>query len=502
MTPVFAGEELGSDVPFSFDALTEAMRASAARPWVAPASALPAFLTGLDYDGYRLIEPRGDRAVALGPGLGYHLQPFHLGWLYTEPVRLFETDAGRSTALAFTSADFDYRRPALAAAAAAEPLPGVAGFRLSYPLNRDGELSELISFVGASYFRALGRANVYGASARGVAVNSWVTEPEEFPHFSSFYLERTAPGQPLVACATLEGPSLTGAYRFSIAPGGATTQETVIDVTARLFFRTNVTEVGIAPLTSMFLFAEANRSRFDDYRPQVHDSNGLFVQRRNGETLWRALNNPPRVANSYISEASPRAFGLMQRDRSFGVYQDAGARYELRPSVLVEPVGEWGPGAIRLIEIPAKLEADDNVVAFWVPQAPFKAGDSAEYAYRMRWGNLAPDPAGDVAYVAETRAGQGGVSGVANAQSLRKFVVDFAGGPLARADAPAQLDVVATVGGGRIVYATASALPENGLTRLVIDAEIDTTDPVELRAYLVGGGRQLTETWLYQWHSA
>jgi periplasmic glucans biosynthesis protein len=299
-----------------------------------------------------------------------------------------------------------------------------------------------------------------------------------------------------VVHAALDSESVTGAYRFEIRPG----EDTVMDVTARLFFRKDVAELGVAPLTSMFLYADNNRSQFDDYRPQVHDSNGLFIERETGEVMWRALNNPPSLANSYFVETNPRVFGLHQRDRDFENYQDAGAHYERRPSLNVEPVGDWGQGSIRLIEIPSKLEVEDNIVAFWVPAEPVKAGEEREFRYTLRWGNLPPGNS-DFAYVAETRAGQGGVSGVANGGTLRKFVIDFKGGILDSVEAGTQLDVAAGVSGANLVFSTVSRIDANGLWRLVLDVEVTGTEPVELRAYLAGLNRKLTETWLYQWRA-
>ncbi|MDB5473688.1 MAG: glucan biosynthesis protein, partial [Devosia sp.] len=379
----------------------------------------------------------------------------------------------------------------------------VAGIRINYPLSAPDRMSELVSFLGASYFRALGRDNIYGLSARGLLLNSWVDVPEEFPRFSEFYVERQpAADGALTVYAALESPSVTGAYRFVIKPGNQSVQATVIEVTARLNFRNDIKELGIAPLTSMFLFAEANRSGFDDYRPQVHDSNGLLIERETGEVMWRALNNSPTLGNSYLWENNPKAFGLYQRGRDFASYQDAGAHYERRPSLRVEPMGAWGQGSVRLIEIPAQLEVDDNIGAFWIPAEPALAGQSREFGYRLVWGDLDPDPTARLAYVAETRSGAGGVSGVQNASNLRKFVVDFAGGELADIPAATPPDVVATVSGGVAQHTVLSRIDTNGAWRLVFDVETDNTAPLELRAYLVGSGRQLTETWLYQWRPA
>jgi glucans biosynthesis protein len=488
--------------PFSFDQLTDRMRSLAAQPAPSDDPPLPDVLKKLDYDAYRLIQARDERAVPFSNGFGYFVEPFHLGWLFQQAVEIYDVKDGTAKLIPFSAADFNYHDPLVEKQVAAITLPGVAGFRIDCPLNEPGQMAELVAFLGASYFRALGRGNAYGGSARGAVINSWLQQPEEFPRFSSFYLEHADYGTPLTVYATLEGPSVTGAFRFVFDPATADRQDTAVDVTARYFFRKDIAEMGIAPLTSMYLYSEANRSQFDDYRPQVHDSDGLFMHGGSGEVAWRALNNPPALGNSYFGHTNPRAFGLMQRDRDFTSYQDAGARYDLRPSILVEPQGDWGDGSIRLIEVPAKLETDDNIIAFWVPKTAYKAGDSAEFSYRLRWGDLLPDAKDALGHVAATRAGQGGVSGVANKQTLRKFVIDFAGGPLDGLEAD-EVDAVASLTGmGKVVYSAVSKLPDSGAMRLAVDAEIDGKDPVELRAYLVGGGRQLTETWLYQWRAA
>lgn len=501
--PASFAETAATGTAFSFDILTGQMKALAGKPYQAYTTPLPTPLQNISYDAYRLIQPREDRSVKLGQGMGYVAEPFHMGWLFKEPVEMFEVIEGAAHQVSFTSADFNYHDPAVANAMSGITIPGVAGFRLDCPMNEPNVMAELVAFLGASYFRALGRGNAYGASARGAVLNSWLAQPEEFPRFSAFYLEPADFPNAVTVYASLEGPSVTGAFRFVFDPARPDRQDTQVDVTARFFFRADVAEMGIAPLTSMYLYSDANRSQFDDYRPQVHDSDGLLMDGGTGEMAWRALNNPPSLGNSYFAQNNPKAFGLMQRARQFIDYQDDGARYDLRPSILVEPQGAWGEGSVRLIEVPAKLEADDNIVAFWVPKTPFKAGDTAEFKYRLRWGDLLPDPKAPIGYVADTRTGQGGVSGVANKATLRKFVIDFAGGALAALDAD-EVDAVASIAGqgGKVTYSAVSKIAETGVMRLAIDAEIDTKDPVELRAYLVGGGRQLTETWLYQWRAA
>lgn len=495
----FAQQEPAAEFTFDYETFSARMKDLAATPFEPVSFSMPESFKGLDYDAYRRIQYKSEMSKWVADDLGYRIQAFHLGWLFAEPVKVYEIVRGNAHSIGFSADDFDYHDTAVEAAAKAADLPGVAGFRINYPLNRAGAYDELVAFLGASYFRALGRDNIYGLSARGLLMNSWVDVPEEFPRFSEFYIDKPEQDGPLTIYAALDSQSVTGAYKFVITPGSDAAQETVMDVTARLYFRADVKELGIAPLTSMFLYAEANRGGFDDYRPQVHDSNGLLLERESGEVMWRALNNSPSLGNSYFWENNPRAFGLYQRGRDFENYQDAGAHYERRPSLRVEPQGDWGQGMVRLIEIPAKLEADDNIVAFWIPAEPALAGQAREYGYRLVWGNLDPIDAAKIAHVAETRAGVGGVSGIESETRLRKFVIDFKGGELATMVADTPLDVLSTVSGGVVRNSTLSRVDANGVWRLVLDVETDGVSPLELKAYVVGLGRALTETWLYQW---
>ncbi len=493
--PALALEPLAEGSAFSFDALTAQMRARAGEPWQPPAR--PEGLVGdLDYDTWRLVRFREDRTRWLDRP-GFRLQAFHTGWLFGEPVRLFDVSSGQVREMRFGTADFEYLGDLAGRLPPDADLPGVAGFRLLWPLNAPDRHDEVVAFLGASYFRALGRGNAYGLSARGLALNTGSGQPEEFPRFSAFYLERPAPGaEEIVFSAALESESVTGACRFVLRPGHATE----IEVTARLFFRQRVDLVGVAPLTSMFLYDDKNRAYFDDFRPRVHDSDGLMIRRRDGVQLWRPLNNPPQLAESWFAEPLGR-FGLHQRERSFAAYQDAEARYDLRPSATVEPLGDWGAGAVRLIEIPTELETNDNIVAAFVPEAAAEAGEAREYAWRLSWGEggEATDP--DVAQVVATRAGVGGISGLEARPDTRKFVIDFAGGALPEAGGDGIVPVV-TVAGGEVEGQVLTPLPEGGIWRLVLDVAASRGEVVELTAHLAGGGRRLSETWLYQWVNA
>ena len=483
---------------FSFDLLTEEMRALSTQPHVT-AAAPEGFLGDLDYDDYRLIRFNDDRSRWAGEKTRFRLAAFHMGWLFPEPVRLFEVADGMASEMLFSTDDFEYLNDLAARVPEHAELPGVAGFRLNHPLNRPDKWDELVAFVGASYFRALGRNSAYGLSARGLALNTATAQSEEFPRFSLFYMERDVAGSDSITVyATLESPSVTGAYRFVITPG----TETVMDVTCRLFFRQDVAELGVAPLTSMFLFSEKNRAEFDDYRPNVHDSDGLRILRADGDVIWRPLNNPPRLTGSYFAETAPRKFGLHQRDRSFDSYQDTGARYERRPSLDVEPLGDWGAGNVRLVEIPSDLEANDNIVAYWVPEAPAKAGDAREFAYRLHWGDLAHDSGEPLAYVFETRSGHGGFAGVEVQQGTRKFVVDYRGGLIGPLAGDTELEPVVTIANGEVTSKVLEKIADTDIWRLVIDISAEDDAVVELSAHLAGFDRRLTEIWLYQWINA
>lgn len=485
-------------VPFSFELLAEEMRVIAGQPAEAPATVQGSFLNDLTYDDYRNIQFRPDRVRWQGEDSSFQLAVFHMGWLFNEPISVFEVDGGMARELAFSTDDFFYHNGLDQKVPVHEALPGVAGVRLNTQLNRPDISDELVAFLGASYFRALGRGNGYGLSARGLAINTGLPQGEEFPRFSRFYMERPEPlARQVTMYAALESASCTGAFRFVIHPG----ETTVMDVTLRLFFRNAVEQIGIAPLTSMFLFSEKNRMNFDDYRPNVHDSDGLLIKQRGGDLLWRPLNNPPRLAGSYFSETAPVSFGLYQRDRDFENYQDAMAHYERRPSARVEPVGDWGKGAVRLVEIPTDLEVNDNIVLFWVPEGRVAAGEARDYAYRLSWGGLEPDANADVAYVYETRAGHAGVSGTndSRADNTRKFVIDFKGGTLANLPADAGIEPMVTIAGGTITTQVLQKIAGTDIWRLVIDVTADDAGIVEMGAHIRGYGKKLTETWLYQW---
>ncbi|WP_417681385.1 glucan biosynthesis protein [Roseibium sp.] len=485
----------GEAEDFSFDSLKAKMREKAKTPYVEPAGDLPEKLANLTYDQHRAIRFRPDHALWKDGGSNFELQAFHPGWLFKHPVDLHEVIGDRSWQLHFTGADFEYREPLKAEEFTGMELPGIAGFRLHYPLNRPDYRDELITFLGASYFRALGKDNLYGLSARGLAVDTAAGRDEEFPNFTRFYLERPVPGQNRMRIwAELESPRVTGAYAFTITPG----INTEVDVDANIYLRGDVERLGVAPLTSMYLYGENDRTGFDDYRPEVHDSDGLLTLRKDGELLWRPLRNPNQLALSFFGEDSPKGFGLIQRDRHFDSYQDTEAHYEKRPSLWIEPIGEWGKGQIMLAEIPSDKEIHDNIVAFWVPEKKAEAGSEHRFRYRMHWGGQ-PEPGTGLAQVRTTRTGQGGTAASEPDPRKRKFAVEFAGGPLAKLGSEAKLEADLKVNNATLMAHQLATL-ENGVWRQIFDVKQDDSgNPVELALTLKHDGKTVTETWLYQW---
>ncbi|HEX7043043.1 MAG TPA: glucan biosynthesis protein G [Burkholderiales bacterium] len=477
-----------------FAQVAEQARALAAQPYAPPRYGLPPALAAIDYDAYRDIRFRPAKALWRGES-PFEVQLFHLGYLYRDPVKIHTVVDGVVRPLRFDRDMFDYGNTGLGAAM--PPDLHFAGFRVHYPLNRPDYKDELVAFLGASYFRLLGRNQVYGLSARGLAVDTALPKGEEFPAFREFWLVRPARNATAMTIyALLDSRSVTGAYRFRITPG----DETVMDVEATLYARANVERLGIAPLTSMFFFGENHARDVDDYRPEVHDSDGLLMHTHAGEWIWRPLTNPQALRVTALLDENPRGFGLLQRDRRFEHYLDLESHFERRPSFWIEPCGVWGKGAVHLVEIPSAEEIHDNIVAFWVPEQPLAAGESRTVAYRLR-AMLASPPGAALARVERTRIGWGAVPGTAKKppRSLRRFLVDFAGGelPLLAETQPVAARLTAT--GGEVSDLTVQRIPASGGWRVSFRLAPTSAEAVDMRLFLELDGRRLTETWNYVW---
>lgn len=477
---------------FGFDDLAARAQALSQQPPRPPLQA-PAELRALTYDQARDIRFRPDRALWRDLGLPFEAMFFHLGYVQTQAVRLHELlPDGTVRPLAYDPAAFDTGRTRIDPAVARDL--GYAGFRIHHALNSPAYKDELVVFQGASYFRALGAGQRYGLSARGLAIDTVGGGGEEFPRFSEFWLQRPAPGSDrVVVLALLESARATGAYRFEIVPG----TETVTTVRARLFLRPGpnpIATLGIAPLTSMFFFGE-NQPRAEDFRPEVHDSDGLLMANGNGEWLWRPLQNPARTLVSAFTLRSPRGFGLMQRDRRFAAYEDTEAHYERRPSAWVEPVGDWGDGRVELMQFPTPDETHDNVVAYWVPARLPAPGQPLDIAWRVRWqGDVMTTPPGG--WTAQTRSGR---SYAALAANERQFIVDFQGPAIDALPADATVRAVASTDANAEVTEAITWRNESGRAwRMALRVRLrNPAQPAELRAFLQHGSHTLTETWTH-----
>lgn len=487
------GPALGTSTPFSADILTERAAEIAQRPFEMRPSPAPEVTARIDYSAHGGVQYRRDEALFADAGGSYPITFFPLGQYFPRPVKMFAVSGGASAPVRYAPDLFD-----IPAGNVIGELPddaGFAGFRIHEDRDRDDwRTQDWAAFLGASYFRAIGALGQYGISARGLCVNAATGGPEEFPDFVEYHLEPDAGGPDGIRIhALLDGPSVTGAYTFDLLRDTGV----VMDISARVFLRRDVERLGFAPLTSMYWYSERKTDPARDWRPEIHDSDGLALWTGAGERIWRPLNNPETVVTSSFVDSDPKGFGLLQRDRNFEHYLD-GVNYHLRPSLWVEPRGDWGKGAVQLIEIPTDDEIHDNIVAQWVPDAPATEGAEFAFAYRLHWVDREPYPAADIARATATRAGRGGEPGQPRPDGATRYVVDFAGGDL-RGDLDPQT-VAATVeaGGGTVLRARGEPVPGTDRWRLVTDIAPEGVEPVELRAYLQRDGTPLTETWLHQ----
>ncbi len=480
--------------------------ARARQPFRSPRLDLPENLRAdqLDYDKYRRIQFRPQYALWYGEGLPFNIQFFHPGYLYQEPVHINEFAGSFVQQLRFNQDSFNYDNLSIKGNIPATT--GYAGFKVLGQLNAQQKVDEIGSFLGASYFRLLGRGQRYGQSARGLSLDCGETDrPEEFPIFTDWWLGKPYSNQgSLHLFAILDSISCAGAFEFTIMPG----ETTVANIDAVLYFREDdlvhavnksrlpVKTIGIAPLTSMFWFGENSERKFDDYRPEVHDSDGLLIRMGNGETLWRPLNNANAMRHQVFATKSIRGFGLMQRDREFTHYQDLFNLYHQVPSVWVEPRGSWGEGEVHLVELSTKYEGLDNVVAFWNPKNKPKALEPFRMSYSLSW-TRETDLQLSANKVFSTRVG----ADVANPK-WRIVAIDFTGPKLNALTEKSPLQAISNCSENAVI--TESQVFRNPYERTLraiikFEPKAGNTDPVDLRCTLKSGEEVLTETWTYHW---
>ena len=477
-----------ADEIFDFETLRYRAKMLAARPYTPHPTTVPEALRKLSYDEYRLITFDNDRTWWRRENLPFQLQFFHPGFVHQNAVQISEVSGRTATPITFSREMFKYG--GLKIAANLPDTVGFAGFRVLGALNLPAD--ELVSFVGASYFRALCLKTVYGLSARGLSIDTAESTGEEFPTFEEFWIERPAArARQFAIYALMDSASVAGAYRFTVTPGA----DTVMQVKAVVYCRRNPRVLGLAPLTSMFWHGENSPTNYGDFRPEVHDSDGLMIFNGASEWLWRPLSNPKSTRVAAFSDNHPHGFGLIQRDRNFESYQDLEAHYHLRPSAWVEPVGDWGRGSVRLAELSAPDETNDNIVAFWVPEHLPPVGDPIEFEYKLHWfSDQIHPPAG---FATSTRIGQSQT----HEPELRRFVIDFDGAYLRQQKPDPTIEVDVTVGAGAAVaYKTVQKNAYNGTWRVGFGIKPDGTGtPVELRCFLKKTPHVLTETWTYLW---
>ncbi len=472
---------------FGFEDVAKRAQELAASSFQDPRGSVPDWLLKISYDEWRDIRFRTDRT--LWKGSPFQVQFFHLGLFYDHAVRINVVDAKGIEPVEFSPSLFDYGKNKFASQVPQDL--GFAGFRIHYPIKTPKYHDEVIVFLGASYFRALGKNEVFGLSARGLAIDTASPKGEEFPFFREFWLVRpAASAKEMTIYALLDSPSVAGAYRFVVHPG----VETTVDVEARLFLRRKIEKVGLAPLTSMFFLGENSLREVVDFRPEVHDSDGLLLHTGTGEWLWRPLDNPRVLHVSSFQMENPKGFGLIQRDRNFASYQDLEARSELRPSAWVVPRGDWGKGRVELVEIPTKSDVNDNIVAYWVPNEGPQPGTPFSFAYTMSWyGDNEKRPPGGRAV--STRRDYG------TFENAHRFVVDFGGKTLEKIPGDRVLRGVVTIAGGdesaELLEQQVIKNPVTGGWRLTFQVRPKHKGPVEIRAFLDSGGDTLTETWSY-----
>ncbi len=472
--------------PFDSATVRRIARDLATKPYQPPDTTLQGDLTNIDYDVYRKLRFDPSRALWRGKGSRFQAQFFHRGYMFHQKVDINEVVDGQSRPVPYDSSAFDLS--AIPSLNGHDDL-GFAGFRIHGPINRSDYDDEICAFLGASYFRAVAKGQGYGLSARGLSLRTGDPRGEEFPTFKTFWLQRPTPGtDSLVISALLDSPSATGALRFTIRPGN----DSIFDVEAAIYPRVDIAEAGIATLTSMHFFAPNDRRDIDDYRPAAHDSDGLLMWNGKGEQLWRPLANPTDLQISLFEDSSPRGFGLMQRRRDFAAFEDLEARYERRPSLWVEPIGDWGKGSVMLTEIPSREEVNDNMVAFWRPENTLAAKGEYIFTYRLHWcwDNPWVTPLGRLA-VTRCGAGSGG--------KTRLFVIDAIGEKLKALPDDAHLHLDVGANKGTVSNIVVQRNPELGGWRMSFELAPAEEKAIELRAQLMGDDGPLTEAWVFRW---
>ncbi|GBQ90336.1 glucan biosynthesis protein [Asaia krungthepensis] len=472
--------------PFDNNTVRQIAQNMSKSAYKAPQQTLPSAIDNLNFDQFRGIAYKEDRALWHGQNLAFDVEFFPRGFLYRPRINMNEVIDGQSSPIVYDPDMFTYPDAMLRVT---DDL-GFSGLRLRNAINTPNVMEECAVFLGASYFRAVAKGQNYGLSARGFANGTGDPKGEEFALFREFWLEKPKPGvDSVVIHALMDSPSVVGAFRFTIRPGATT----VFDVQSSFYPRTDITEGGVAALTGMFYFDANNRNHVDDWRPGAHDSEALQMWTGTGAQLYRPLNNPVDLQFSAFQDASPHGFGLMQRRRAFHDFEDLALNYEKRPSLWIEPIGDWGEGAVDLVEIPTPNEVNDNIVSFWRPKQIMQAGHEYAYTYRMYWGWDTPWPT-DLARIGATRVG-----GVTDHADGRMFVIDFTGKPFENLPPNAAFHLVPQASTGTIKNVVVEPNPNIKGWRTTFEFYPGSAKLAELTCQLATDQGPISEKWMYRW---
>jgi periplasmic glucans biosynthesis protein len=459
----------------------EAARALATRPFAQAANTLPDPISTLTADQFAGIRHRPERLIWSDEASPVLLEPLHRGYVYATPTAVGVVENGLVRQIVYDPLRYDFGRVQPPANPGNLLFSGIS-LRL-----RDMPDSALITFQGGTFFRARGHGHSLGAMARAIAIKTGDPRGEEFPLFRAFWIERPASAEQVVIHAVADSESVTAAFRFVVRSG----EMTVVDVEAELFARAAVDHLGLAAIQGMFLHAPNRRRTVDDIRPAVHEVNGLQVHNGSREWLWRPLNNPVTLQVSSFMDDNPRAFGLVQRERDFGNFLDDNQRFDLAPSVWIEPLGDWGPGVVQLTEIPNDSEVNDNIISYWRPAAPLAAGASLTFAYRQFWCWQPPEvPA--LARVTNFRIGRGSTA------RRRRVLAEFASNAFLKNEA-SEPALHLSASPGQALNPLIRIDHERGVVRVLFELEPQGEQPSELRLVLLNGDAPISETLLYRW---
>jgi glucans biosynthesis protein len=483
---------LGPSVPFAPGSVVDQARTLAKKPFVPMSADLPAPFKSLSGDQYNAIHTRPAGRIWGSEQVGFAIEPLHRGFLFTNPVDINLVAQGAAQRLVYDAKLFDFGAVALPAKL---PDIGFSGFRVLVAQNpsdsNDSRFMEVASFQGANFFRALTQGQVPGLVSRALAVRLADPKGEDVPIFRSLWIEKPSlVANALIVHAVIDSETMTGAFRFTIRPGEAT----IIDTEATLFARAAVDNFGLGTMSATHLLGFMDHRKFDDYRPNVSEVSGLQIYTGAAEWVWRPVTNRDSLQISTFIDNKPRGFGLLIRDRSFEDYSDEDQHWEKRPSLWIEPLGEWGEGGVQLIEIPSESEANDNILCFWRPKQPLAAGSETSFAYRQFW-CWDPPERPNLARAMTSSSGRG-------TGKRRRFFVDFEGDIFVDPDTSGEIMANLTTVGGTIASVRLFPSDDKKSVRVLFELDPGNDSSSELRLVLEAQGKRLSETWLYRWTSA